>query len=128
MIRATCVRSAACLAICALTFCVLAATIAASDGARAAMPRIRLSVHPATAEGNTVTHFRFVARRGAGARARPVRAATVSFAGVRARTGSRGRAVIVRRLRPGNYRARGCKTSFACGSARVVALAHGAAR
>ena len=48
--------------------------------------------------------------------------ATVSFAGARARTDSRGRAVIVRRLPTGTYRARACKASLACGSARVVAI------
>ena len=75
-----------------------------------------------------MTPFRFVAARRVGASFRPVRAATVSFAGARAQTDRRGVVVIVRRLRTGHYRARACKTSLACGIARVVVLPHGSAR
>jgi hypothetical protein len=89
--------------------------------------RIHLSVRPATAETNAVTPFRFVATRRVGGSSRPVRAATVSFAGAHALTDRRGVVVIVRRLRTGHYRARACKTSLACGIARVVVLPHGTA-
>ncbi len=115
---------------CALAVCALAGATAQADGGAAAdaRGRIHLSVRPATAEANAVTYFRFVATRSVGDTLRRVRAATVSFAGARAHTDSRGRAVIVRRLRTGHYRARACKTSLACGIARVAVLPHGAAR
>jgi hypothetical protein len=123
--------AAHCFAICALAVCTLAVgTVARSDdtAAAGARSRIHLSVRPAMAEANAVTRFRFVASRRVGDTLRPVRAATVSFAGVRATTDRRGRAVIVRRLDTGHYRARACKTSLSCGIARVVVLPHGAAR
>jgi hypothetical protein len=101
-----------------------------SDGAPAMTraSRIHLSVRPATAEANAITPFRFVAARRVRDGSRPVRAATVSFAGARAQTDERGVAIIVRRLRTGHYRARACKRSLACGTARVVVLPHGTAR
>ena len=129
MICAGFMRRAVGLVVCALSVGALAASIA-SDGASAAgrMPRIQLSVRPAMADGFAVTRFHFVATLGVGVNARAVRAALVRFAGARARTDRRGRAVIVRRLRPGSYRARVCKGALACGSARVSVLARGAAR
>jgi hypothetical protein len=97
-------------------------------GAVAAAQRIHLSVRPDPAEANAVTPFRFVATRPIGGERRPVPQARVTFAGARARTDRRGRAVIMRRLPTGNYRARACKASLACGVARVIVLPHGAAR
>jgi hypothetical protein len=116
--------------LCALTVCAVAGATARSDGAATATDRsrIQLAVRPAIAEANAVTPFRFRAARRVGDDVRPVRAATVSFAGVRARTDVRGIVIIVRRLRTGTYRARACKTSLACGTARVVVLPHGVAR
>jgi hypothetical protein len=119
-----------CLVICALAVCGFADATARSDedGVATASGRIHVSVRPNPAEANAVTRFRFVVTRHVGDSVRPVRGATVTFAGARARTDRRGRAFIVRRLRAGNYRARACKTSLACGIVRVEVLPHGAAR
>ena len=89
---------------------------------------LSLSARPATAEADAITPFRLVVARRVGDGFRPVRAATVSFAGARAQTDRRGVGVTVRRLRTGHYRARACKRSLACGTARVVVLPHGTAR
>jgi hypothetical protein len=123
-------RSTRYLAICALAICLPAGAACRSDGSPAATKRsrIHLSVRPATAEANAVTPFRFVATRRVGDSFRPVRSATVSFAGAHERTDSGGLVVIVRRLRTGHYRARACRTSLLCGIARVVVLPHGVKR
>jgi hypothetical protein len=117
-------------ALCALGACAPAAAVRPADarGAVAAAERIHLSARPDPAEANAVTPFRFVVTRRVGGERRPVRHARVTFAGRRARTDRRGRAVILRRLPTGNYRARACKASLACGVARVMVLPHGAAR
>jgi hypothetical protein len=94
-------------------------------GAVAAAPRIHLSVHPNLAETNAITSFKFVATRLVGDKRRPVRDAMIRFAGARAHTGRRGRAVIVRRLETGVYRPHACKATLDCGVARVVALPYG---
>jgi hypothetical protein len=94
-------------------------------GAVATAPRIHLSVRPDLAETNAITSFRFLATRRVGDERRPVRDATIRFAGARARTGRRGRATIVRRLDTGVYRPHACKAKLECGVARVVALPHG---
>jgi hypothetical protein len=94
-------------------------------GPAATAPRIHLSVRPDFAETNAITSFRFLATRRVGDERRPVRDATIRFAGARARTGRRGRAVIVRRLETGVYRPHACKPALECGVARVVALPHG---
>jgi hypothetical protein len=119
-----------CLVIGALVACAPAEAACRSHGAPATTQasRIHLSVRPASAEANAVTPFRFVAARRVGDSFRPVRAATVSFAGAHEQTDRRGVVVIVRRLRTGHYRARACKASLACGIARIVVLPHGTAR
>jgi hypothetical protein len=108
----------------------VAAAVRPADPARAVAgaQRIHLSVRPDPAEANALTPFRFVATRPVGGEPRPVPEASVTFAGARARTDRRGRAVIMRHLRTGNYRARACKASLACGVTRVMVLPHGAAR
>jgi hypothetical protein len=111
-----------------LALLALAPTTASSyerAGPAAKLPQIHLSVRPALAEANAITSFRFVATRRVGDERRPVRGATIRFAGARARTGRRGRAVIVRRLDTGVYRPHACKRGLECGVARVVALPHG---
>jgi hypothetical protein len=118
------------LALCALGACAVVAAVRPADraGAVAAAQRIHLSVRPDPAEANAVTPFRFVATRPVGGERRPVPQARVTFAGARAATDRRGRAVVIRRLPTGNYRARACKASLACGVTRVMVLPHGAAR
>jgi hypothetical protein len=93
--------------------------------AAASASRIRLTVRPDLAETNAITSFRFHATRRVGGERRPVRDATIRFAGARARTGRRGRAVIVRTLATGTYRPHACKPALECGVARVVVLPHG---
>jgi hypothetical protein len=123
-------RLTRCVVIGALAACAPAQAACRSDAVPATTQtsRIHLSVRPVTAETNAITPFRFVAARRVGDSLRPVRAATVSFAGAHAETDRRGVVLIVRRLRTGHYRARACKTSLACGIARVVVLPHGTAR
>ena len=94
-------------------------------GVAATLSQIHLSVRPNLAETNAITSFRFLATRRVGDVRRPVRDATIRFAGARARTGRRGRAVIIRRLETGVYRPHACKPALECGVARVVALPHG---
>jgi len=100
---------------------VLCLLLGAPAGA-ATKPQIHLTVHPALAEASALTSFHFVATRRVNGASRPVRGATIRFAGARAHTDRRGRATIVRRLDAGHYRARACKTGFTCASARVTAL------
>src|SRR5205823_9693067 len=60
--------------------------------------RIHLSARPSVAKVAERTRFVFVATRGTGASRRAVPGAVVMFAGSRARTDRRGRAVIVHRF------------------------------
>jgi len=67
--------------------------------------------------------FRFRALVGRGAAARPVRRATIRFAGRRARTDRRGRATIVRRFsRRGRHVARASRRGLRSGRATVRVL------
>jgi hypothetical protein len=93
---------------------------AAASGAparRRARPRIRLRVTPTRVRARRRTRFRFTAR----VAGRPVRGAVVTFAGRRARTNRRGRAVLVRSVKPGRHRARAAKRGLTTGVAVVRA-------
>ena len=100
-------------------------------GAAGAKPRIRLSVRPRSVREGARTRFRFSATF-IGPLCRyvdppcaspwsvePVAGARIRLAGATARTDSRGRATIVKRLARGSHTARATKQGFAAGR-RVV--------
>ena len=96
------------------------ATAPASAARRRSRGRIRLSVSPRRTRASRRVRFRFRAVTGRGGAARPVRRATIRFAGARVRTGRRGRASMVRRLRrPGRYTARAGRRGLRRGTATV---------
>ena len=82
--------------------------------------RIRLSVHPRRVRAGVRRRFVFRATTVVGGRRRPVTRARVRFAGMRGRTGARGRARFRRRVRaPGRYRARAVKRGLRRGAVVV---------
>jgi SMP-30/gluconolaconase/LRE-like protein len=86
--------------------------------------RIYLSVRPRRVVAGRRVSFRFRARSGRSRRSRPVRRATIRFAGRRKRTNRRGYARIsVRLRRAGRYRAVASKRGMRRGSLRVRAVA-----
>jgi sugar lactone lactonase YvrE len=90
----------------------------AAANPRALLPRIRLKVRPRRARVGVRTRFRFRATAGR----RPVRRATIRFAGRRARTNPRGLARITVRLRRARrYRATATKRGLRRGSVRIRA-------
>ena len=81
-------------------------------------PRLRLRVRPRRVAAGRQTVFVFRVTRGS----RPVRGARVRFAGIRVRTGPRGRARIVVSLpRAGRYPARALKPGMRPGLASILA-------
>jgi len=87
---------------------------------QSAPARIRLTVSPATTRAGRRTRFSFSATALVAGERRAVRRATVTFAGVRARTGSNGSVTIVRRPRePGTLIARVTAAGLRAGSTAV---------
>jgi endoglycosylceramidase len=64
----------------------------------AALTKLRVSVSPKTVRAGRRVRLRFTVKAGRGKLARPVKGATVTLAGSRAKTNSRGRATIRRRF------------------------------
>ena len=108
--------------------CATASASSATTGdgrpaAAAKRARIRLRVTPRRTRAGRRVAFRFRALVGRGAAARPVRRATIRFAGRRARTDRRGRATIVRRFsRRGRHVARASRRGLRSGRATVRVL------
>jgi hypothetical protein len=99
----------------------VAGRLSRADAAATPDSRIHLSVRPAKVKAFERRRFAFVATRAP--TDHRLSAVAITFAGARARTDSRGRAVIVHRfVRAGLYRARACKTRLRCGIARVTVL------
>jgi len=91
-----------------------------TSGSAATRPRLRLSVRPRRVRTGRRTVFRF---RVTTSHSRPVRGATVRFAGKHRRTSRSGRARIVAVLhRAGRKRARASKRGYRSGLARVRAV------
>jgi hypothetical protein len=85
-----------------------------------AVPRLRLTVRPRSTSAGRRTRFRFRVTTTRSGRLRPVRAATVRFAGRRVRTGKRGTASLTVRLRaPGTRKALARKRGYRSATARV---------
>jgi Tol biopolymer transport system component len=81
---------------------------------------LRLSVAPTRTRVGRATRFRFRVTGVIDSEASPVRGAQIRFAGRRARTGARGRAMINRRFgRPGRYEAIARKSDLSSASATV---------
>ena len=92
------------------SFAAAVIVLAVAAGAASAKSDIRLAVTPGQAEAGKPTTFRFHATRAS----RPVRGVTVRFAGKRAKTNRRGRAVIrVALPRAGRYAARAGRATAA---------------
>jgi hypothetical protein len=94
-----------------------ASPLVSGQRSRPRAKRLSLAVRPACVPSGQHKRFHFRARAGG----KPVRGVRVRFAGRRARTGRRGRAVIAARLGPGAHRAKATKRGLRPATARVRA-------